>query len=82
VGYLPESSSGFDIHRDSATSRCGRSPTTPGSIPSGCTPCSGGCYATESTQNNFIALRSMPWSEHGNGLYRLRDISIRAGIME
>ena len=31
--------------------------------------CSSDCYATESTQNNFIALRSMPGSAFGDTLY-------------
>ena len=31
--------------------------------------CTANCYATESMANNFIALRTMPWSAHGNTLY-------------
>ena len=31
--------------------------------------CTLACVPTESSQNNFIALRSMPWSQHGNSLY-------------
>ena len=47
----------------------GCSPSTPGAVPEGCAPCTLDCYATESTANNFIALRTMPWSKHGNTLY-------------
>lgn len=31
--------------------------------------CTANCYATESTANNFIGLRSMTGSTHGNKLY-------------
>lgn len=46
---------------------CG--PTVPNTPPAGCLPCKMDCYPTESVANNFIALRTMEGSKHGNTLY-------------
>lgn len=73
MNHYPNADESCGILTPGNNSECWSNPmTSPG--------CSANCYATESLANNFIALRTMPWSSHGDTLYvtrRLAPYSLR-----
>ena len=68
----PNQDSNCGMLMEGANAECwanGCGPTVPNTPPAGCEPCTFDCYPTESVSNNFIALRTMEGSKHGNALY-------------